>query len=408
VVDDAVAAVAVLLWVTTAAEAVHVLRKRPPDPALQALLLTFGFLAIAATLFVSAVQDWTWHATGVANISEPLARTALFGAAWSVQVLLLRLRAPDNAPTRARRRAAVVLVAVAALWVLFAVAPVHRQTHRFAGEYGADPVVAAYLAVSLAYLGYALVDVLRGVSRYAGSAPAPLAAGLRLIGLGCALGLGYVSIKTAFLLGLVSRHRLMTSSLESSVDRSLAVGGGVLVTLGSLLPFLADRANRVRSWGSAYISLRRLHPLWLLLYRATPGIALDPAASALSDALRLRDVELRLYRRVIEIRDGRLALVEYLDTAVAQDTRATAEAEGLPQEEADAMSEAALLLDAAKRKARSLPTDGSAPPSPDASETLADEVEWLLHVTGQLQRLLATGGVTTSESTSTPTPRTAP
>jgi hypothetical protein len=128
----------------------------------------------------------------------------------------------------------------------------------------------------------------------------------------------------------------------------------------------------------------------------------------LTDAARLRDIQLRLYRRVIEIRDGRLALAEFLDPATARSTRAAAEAAGLPEAEADGISEAALLLDAVKRKAQGCPTDRPPPPSPDTSDTLADEVEWLLRVARPLRRHRAASSPATSESTSTPTPRTAP
>ena len=45
-VDDAVAFVAALLWLTTAVESANVLRRRHPEPALNMLLVTFGLLAI--------------------------------------------------------------------------------------------------------------------------------------------------------------------------------------------------------------------------------------------------------------------------------------------------------------------------------------------------------------------------
>jgi hypothetical protein len=56
-----------------------------------------------------------------------------------------------------------------------------------------------------------------------------------------------------------------------------------------------------------YWSLRRLYPLWAGLCQAVPGIALDPVP-AWADRLDPRDLQVRLYRRVIEIRDGYMAL----------------------------------------------------------------------------------------------------
>jgi hypothetical protein len=404
VVDDAVALVAVLLWATTAIEAVHVARRRPSEPALRALLLTFAFLAVSATFFVPAIQNRAAQAVGVANINEPIARTALLGAAWSVQVLLLRLRDPVAARTRTRRRSIVLLATLLALWTLFAMASVPHQTRLFTAQYGSSPVVAAYLAVSLAYLAFALIDVIRGVTRYARSAPPPLATGLRLIGLGCLLGLGYVAGKASYLIALATHSNLVSSGLESSIDRSLAVGGGLLVTAGSTLPFLADRAGRARAWWLAYRNLRHLYPLWAALYAAAPGIALDPPSSPLADRLRLRDVRLRLYRRVIEIRDGRLALATQLDPDVIARERAQALAVGWSPVEADAAGEAAALLGAIRHQHRG-PAGGTPPPSPDHSATLPDEVDWLLRVARHLHRLAAATIPSATGTSAATTPR---
>lgn len=379
-VDDAVTGVAVLLWVTTAIEALHLARRGQPEPALQALLLTFAFLAVSATFFAPAAQTLPARALGVANINEPIARTALLGAAWSVQVLLLRLQHPAGARTSTRRRGLVLIATLLALWGLFAAAPVPRQTRLFAAEYGSLPIVAAYLAVSLAYLAFALVDVIRGVSRYARSAPRPLAVGLRLLGLGCLLGLGYVTGKTSYLIIRLAGSHLVSSELESSTDRSLAVGAfprRPSRSRAGLVAGLPEPARPLPAGG---------HPL-----RRDARISLDPQASPLSDRLRLRDVQLRLYRRVIEIRDGRLDLAGHLDPGVIAGERERSLAAGLSPVEADAAGEAAGLL-AAIQQQDGVPAPGSPPPSPDRSATLPEEVDWLLRVVRRLQRLRAASG----------------
>jgi hypothetical protein len=50
-----------------------------------------------------------------------------------------------------------------------------------------------------------------------------------------------------------------------------------------------------------------LYPVWAGLCQAVPGIALDPVP-VWADRLDPRDLRMRLYRRVIEIRDGYMAL----------------------------------------------------------------------------------------------------
>lgn len=392
-VDDAVAVVAVLLWLMTAIEAANVARRRHPEPALNMLLATFGLLAVSATFFVPTVHLAAGHVTGMANIGEPIARTALLGAAWTVQVMLQRLGDPGFGGIRAGRRAAVLAVFVAALWGCFLASPVDRATTMFTRDYGDVPVVAAYLLVSLAYLAVALVDVIRGTMLYGRRAHRALAVALRIIGIGCWLGLGYVAVKVVYVLALVTGRGAADGALESTAARLLAVGGGLLVIAGSVVPFLATRTARAQAWASAYRDLRRLYPLWQLMYRATPGIALEPPRSALADALRLRDLDLRLYRRFVEIQDGRLALLPYLN----------------PVTDGNAAAEAAALLEAVACKRRDEPVEAPAAPPPERPATLPEEVAWLVQVADQLQRLDVTDRRDTAENPgTTSTPRTAP
>lgn len=375
-VDDAVAFVAVLLWLTTAVESVNVLRRRHPEPALNMLLLTFGLLAISATSFVPAMHLAVGRITGVANIGEPIARTALLGAAWSVQIMLHRLGDPGAAGFRLGRRAVVLGACVLALWACFLLAPVDTPTVMFTRDYGHEPAVAAYLVVSLAYLWLALFDVIRGTMRYGRSAQRPLALALRLIGLGCWLGLGYIAVKVVFVVMLVTgRGTAADGGLESTISRLLAVGGGWLVITGSALPYLARHIRTARTWIVTYRNFRRLYPLWALMYRAEPGIALDPPGSRMADALQVRDLDLRLYRRVIEIRDGYLALAPYLPSQA-----------GLPGRSDDDQSEMRDLLVAVANKGAAQIVNPEPKSAPASAASLAEEVDHL----ARLARLLRT------------------
>ncbi|MFJ2954541.1 MAB_1171c family putative transporter [Streptomyces sp. NPDC087270] len=86
----------------------------------------------------------------------------------------------------------------------------------------------------------------------------------------------------------------------------LAVGGATATTWRRVLaaPVRLVRAAR------AY---RALEPLWSALYEAHPGIALRPskAGRRRTGKPALRDMQFALYRRVIEIHDGRLSLRPY-------------------------------------------------------------------------------------------------
>ncbi|MBK6873816.1 MAG: hypothetical protein IPG94_21265 [Kineosporiaceae bacterium] len=407
-VDHAVAAVAALLWLTAVVEAVAVVRRDQPEPALTMLVVTFGLLAISATFFVPAVYLAAGRLTGVANIGEPIARTALAGAAWSVQVMLERLVDDEGAPRRASRRVPVLAVFVVALWVCFIVAPVDRPTRMFTRDYGDEPVVAAYLVISLGYLALGLTAVVRDTRRYARTARRTLAIALRLIGYGCLFGLAYIAVKVTFLLLLVTTHTSDASALAPALVRSLALAGALLVMAGSVLPLLASAGPRLLGPLRSYRDLRWLYPLWALMYRSTPDIAMDPTASALADALRLRDLEMRRYRRVIEIRDGRLALAPYIDPAHPSCVPDGAASPELGDR--TAAVEAARLLDAAARKARGASPSRTPAPSPDKAATLADEIDWLVRVSRHLRsRSRVTRRHRPEENrSSAPTPRTNP
>lgn len=105
-------------------------------------------------------------------------------------------------------------------------------------------------------------------------------------------------------------------------------------------PLGLDRLGR---WFSDYRSLQRLYPLWFALYRANPGIALHPPASRLADLRNTRRVHFRLYRRVVEIRDGWLLLRPHMDARATTYARRLAASAGLPDADARAVVDAAAL-----------------------------------------------------------------
>jgi hypothetical protein len=229
------------------------------------------------------------------------------------------------------------------------------------------------MVVSLAYLWLALIDVIRGTMRYGRAAQRPLALALRLIGLGCWLGLGYIAVKAVLVVMLVAGRGSADGGIESTISRLLAVAGGLLVIIGSALPYLAHRAGAARKWIVTYRNLQRLYRLWELMYRADAGFALDPPGSRLVDAFRVRDLDLRLYRRVIEIRDGYLALAPYLPPDV-------------PARPDDEQSEVLALLAAVanKREGRIAYTHPRSKPA--SSATLAEDVDHLARVSRLLPR----------------------
>jgi uncharacterized protein DUF6545 len=133
----------------------------------------------------------------------------------------------------------------------------------------------------------------------------------------------------------------------------------LLVIVGAVLPAAVTGLGRHRRY-------RQLGPLWRALYRVDPAIALDPPA--VPDFLMLGRIRLRLYRRVIEIRDGLLALRPYRDPAVATAARERANRAGLHGARLDAAVEAAVVAAALRARA-----DGRPPRDPGHTDVTGGE-----------------------------------
>jgi Family of unknown function (DUF6545) len=220
-----------------------------------------------------------------------------------------------------RRRAVAMTTAMVLLVVLFVLAPIHETgTLRLTSDFADSPLVIGYLVVFAGYLGIALVDVLRGGLRYAPTAGTAISLALRLIAVGCAFGLLDVAEKIGFLIAVLLGES-PSAAVESSVARMLAVLGGLFVLAGSVVPALYPVWRRTVHWVTTHRAHRELYPLWFALREINPEIALDPAMSEFRDRVRVRDLDFRLYRRIIEIRDGRLALRPFLDADVARHAR---------------------------------------------------------------------------------------
>jgi hypothetical protein len=264
----------------------------------------------------------TQDLTGVENLADLIARCAVLMASLGAQSLLLHLtQEPAAAIRMSRRRATALASAMVLLVMLFVLAPIHETgTLRLTSDFGDSPWIIGYLVVFAGYLGIALVDVLRGGLRYAAKAGTAISLALRLIAIGCVFGLLYVAEKIGFLIAVLLGGS-PSAAVESSVARMLAVLGGLFVLAGSLVPALYPVWRRTVHWVTTYRAHRELYPLWFALREINPGIALDPAPSEFWDRLRVRDLDFRLYRRIIEIRDGRLALRPYLDTDVVPPAR---------------------------------------------------------------------------------------
>ena len=379
-VDALVAALAILLWLVTL---VNVIAQRRTRAVTRAWLVgIFSLLAVASSLSVSAVTAGVAQVSGVLSLADAIERTGVIGAGFCAQSLLRRIREPDRGQLSWRTgRSRALTIALVVLWVAFIVGNV-RGSEVFGSVARPEFWPTVYMAAFLGYMAYVLVDVMIGCWHYASSAGGALGVGLRLMAAGCASALTYAAFKVAAL-ALVDLGPRMPAFLESTIGRTDVVLAGVLVAVGASLPAMVRRWQVASRWSRSYVAHDQLYPLWSALIAVTPGLALDPPGSRIRDRLRVRDLDMRLYRRVIEIRDGRLELRELFAPSVVAASRALASDRGLHGRAAGAFVEAkvleAALLAATTGQAIDAPWVGAIP----EGESTADEVEWLREVARQ-------------------------
>src|SRR5205814_2399458 len=110
-----------------------------------------------------------------------------------------------------------------------------------------------------------------------------------------------------------------------------------------------------------------------------PSIALHPPTSHLAMRWTVRDVDYRLLRRLIEIRDGQRALRTYEDPAAEENARTLGGRAGLTGTALDAVVEATRIAAALRVKAAGAATSPTSLTArgPHGSTNLAEELNWI-------------------------------
>jgi hypothetical protein len=287
--------------------------------------------------------------SGVGHLARLIGHGAMLFAAWAASEFLSHMNGLGRG---SRWHAWWIAGAFAVMCALFASAP---------DLFPDEPGVLEYCVVYLAGQAPAFGNVIRLGLRYARAADAPaLRIGMRLVAAGAAGALLYLANKVV--LTAAARFGFDYPAGQTVVvSKVLPAAAHVLVLVGATLPATVG-------WLARYRHFQRLGPLWRALYEADPAIALDPPATP--DLLALRGLRLRLYRRVIEIRDGLLALHPYREQEVAAAARDRASRAGLRGVRRDAAVEAATVAAALRSRAA-----GNPPATADVAVTGGSDLE---------------------------------
>lgn len=390
-------ACAAMAW-SAAGYKVSALRRDPRNPALWALVLSIVFPAAAFTLATPVAHQAVDRALQRPNLATLLTYSSVVAYSATTLVMLWYWQLPVRlAGRRARLVVAAYLPLLIAMAVLFLAGKVPAEhPDDFDETYARQPLIGAFLLVFVVAMGVGLAAVSHRswlLARHVAGKQVDrpwLRRGLRLVAIGSATAGGYC----------IERAVLVTGEWEWSGRGPSLVGWGVacalvaavLITIGFTLPSWGPQLSAlVRRVGHA-IAYLRLYPLWRVMYRALPDIALDPVGSRISDLARLHDLDFQLYRRLVEIGDGRAGLSAYMSQPAPGDPQRTGTGTRLA---ADALAEATRIWHAATtataghRAARETVLGVQHLPDESSGESadLQQQLAWLLQVSRALPKV---------------------
>jgi hypothetical protein len=321
---------------------------------------------------------------GIINIAHPIAISMVVIACFLLRPLLRCLQASDERATPTRLTAVTLLAAVTSIGASFALIPVGIDSTWFTFLAASTPFVleyqivystwltAGFLAAGLPSYGYGLVS------------PDPRVR----IGFGvivpAGFAMGFFALASDVLYGASVRFG---TPYPQGVDpvaafSALSLFGLFALCIGSTLPGWGSHTSPTSwaRWLRRYLLYQQMYPLWERLYLASPSIALLAPRSRVQDLLVFRDLEFRLYRRVVEIRDGRLALRDYMEAQVLQAAREVCREARLRETDYDLVAAAAGLTFAAQAKLLKVPRSRPTLPTLPAFADVDGEARTLARV----------------------------
>lgn len=371
---------------------------RRRDPASVALAAVFLLSALSFLFSITPMWQYLDRVLGTVNLSVPLAQGCVIALLACQQVVLTYWSSP---PEVARRRAVWWLGAgfavVAALLVLFALlTPSAPRPVDFTLYYAHDTWYGAYLTLYVTAYTLGELFLARACLRLARhSTRTSVRFGLRVVALGATITLGYSAVR----IGNVIAGAFDTS-LASWENFAWTCGdvGAILTLVGWLVPTISDQIQRIQYRIKQHRSYHGLRPLWLALYREAPEIALPIDEVDPVQRRRFRGIAIKLYRRVVEVRDGRFVIRQHLDAAVRERSEAHHRAKGLRDEELNAAVSADQILAGIAARAQGIC------PSADQRTDFADADRQTSRPMDDIDALLAVARHMPRETARTPHP----
>ncbi|GLV73300.1 hypothetical protein Shyhy02_13020 [Streptomyces hygroscopicus subsp. hygroscopicus] len=339
--------------------------------ALQSLTFTMGAVAMGSDRFL-----------GVGNLAILVMHLSAVAFCVSAQIILLRWATDaEEAGRKARYWLITGIGLTVLLTALFLVADGPGRPASDFNTGSGQPAVLTYLLVFMVSQAVPCVTILRQCGRYARMASkTSLRQALRLLSVAAVILFLYCAARVVNVLTAACGIDIGAWTLAASVFSALGI---VTLSLSLTISSWGASVTKLLEWARGYRSYRALYPLWRDLYESSPDIVLEPPGAGAS----VSDLDYRLHRRVIEIRDGWRELRPYIDrTAGSGDGVRPGDSEETRQ----AFAEAAQIRQAlhAKRTG-TVPADNADTGDFEDRDTgnFTAEVVWLTKVASAYRRL---------------------
>ncbi|MEU6551393.1 MAB_1171c family putative transporter [Streptomyces sp. NPDC046915] len=340
---------------------------------LQCLTFTMGAVAMGGKSFL-----------GVGNLAILVMHLSAVAFCVSAQIILLRWAIADEEAVRGTRYWLITGIALdVLLTVLFFVADGPGRPASDFDTGSGQPLVLTYLLLFIVSQAVPCVTIFRQCGPYARMTDkAELRQALQLLSVAAVVLFLYCLARTVNILTAAGGVDIGVWKLASNVFSALGI---VVLSLSLTMPSWGARIAKLLDWADSYRSYRALYPLWRDLYESSPDIVLEPPGASVSD------LDYRLHRRVIEIRDGWRDLRPYIDRT----TNGSGTADpGASEESRQAFAEAARIRQAlhAKRTGDIPDDNGDAGDFEDRdTDNFTAEVAWLTKVASAYRRLSNVG-----------------
>jgi hypothetical protein len=252
----------------------------------------------------------------------------------------------------------------AALTLCWFVAPTSELPQDFYASHGNKPAWVLYMLIYLITYGLGALLITVKCLQYARFHDvAWLRRSMLLTAAGAAMCLLFCIMRAhSAIYGMITNDSYSWQRLAPLA----ATIGQILIVVGLAGPSFSQLVTSARQRIQAYRQHRQLEPLWTALYEGNAQIALAPPQAAIGDH------NYRLYRRIVEIRDGLSAIRPYL----TEDASTTS---------------AARQIHSAIEQQRTAPqhdkTSGTKIIGERTGANRKEELNWLLDVARELQKI---------------------